>query len=136
VEAIFVPGDTTVISAVDAVIATAAKAGIPVFSVNPGAADRGTLFDVGFNFREVGLVAGRLAADLLSGADPRTVPIRETAEAIPPYLVVNLVAAAATRDRWVVPEDLVAQARFLVDDTGVHERADARLQGPFEEGRE
>ena len=136
VEAIFVPGDTTVISAVDAVIATAAKAGIPVFSVNPGAADRGTLFDVGFNFREVGLVAGRLAADILGGTDPKTIPIRETAEAIPPYLVVNLVAAAATRDRWVVPEDLVAQARFLVDDTGVHERADARLQGPFDEERE
>jgi hypothetical protein len=27
---------------------------------------------VGYNFREIGLAAGRLAADLLEGTDPRT----------------------------------------------------------------
>lgn len=132
-EAIFVPGDTTVISAVDSVIATAAKAGIPVFSVNPGAPDRGTLFDVGFNFREVGLVAGRLAADLLSGTDPRTVPIRETAQEIPPYLVLNVAIEAAAPDRWRVPDDLKAQARYLIDHTGRHDQPNAVFAGPFDE---
>lgn len=132
-EAIFVPGDTTVISAVDSVIATAAKAGIPVFSVNPGAPDRGTLFDVGFNFREVGLVAGRLAADLLSGTDPRTVPIRETAQEIPPYLVLNVATEAAAPDRWRVPEDLKSQARYLIDHTGQHDQPNAVFAGPFDE---
>ena len=132
-EAIFVPGDTTVISAVDSVIATAGKADIPVFSVNPGAPDRGTLFDVGFNFREVGLVAGRLAADLLSGTDPKTVPIRETAQEIPPYLVLNVAVAAAAPDRWRVPEDLKPQARYVIDGTGRHDQPDAVFKGPFDE---
>lgn len=132
-EAIFVPGDTTVISAVESVIATAAKSGIPVFTVNPGKPDRGTLFDVGFNFREVGLVAGRLAADLLTGTDPKTVPIRETAHEIPPYLVLNLAVAAAAPDRWRVPEDLKKQARYLIDRAGLHDQPDAVLEGPFDE---
>jgi putative ABC transport system substrate-binding protein len=132
-EAIFVPGDTTVISAVDSVIATAAKAGIPVFSVNPGAPDRGTLFDVGFNFHEVGLVAGRLAADLLSGTDPKTVPIRETAQEIPPYLVLNVATQAATPDRWRVPEDLKSQARYLIDHTGQHDQPNAVFAGSVDE---
>jgi len=129
-EAIFVPGDTTVISAVDSVIATAGKAHVPVFSVNPGAPDRGTLFDVGFNFREVGLVAGRLAADLLAGTDPRTVPIRETAAEIPPYLVLNLAVDAARPDRWQIPEDLRSQARYLIDRSGRHDQPDAVLAVP------
>jgi ABC-type uncharacterized transport system substrate-binding protein len=132
-EAIFVPGDTTVISAVDSVIATAAKAGIPVFSVNPGAPDRGTLFDVGFNFREVGLVAGRLAADLLQGTDPKTVPIRETAHEIPPYLVLNLATKSAAPDRWQVPDDLKGQARYLIDRSGRRDQPAAVLEGPFDE---
>jgi len=132
-EAIFVPGDTTVISAIDSVIATAAKAGVPVFSVNPGPPERGTLFDVGYNFREIGLAAGRLAADLLEGTDPRTVPIRETAGVIAPYFVVNLAAAGVDRGRWRMPEDLLEQTRFLVDATGLRTRPEAVLAGPFEE---
>ena len=132
-EAIFVPGDTTVMSALDSVIATAAKAGVPAFSVNPGVPDRGTLFDVGYNYREIGLVAGKLAGEILAGTDPRTVPIRETAGIIAPALTVNLAAAGVDRDRWRVPEDVVAQARFLVDATGPQTQSRAVLAGPFDE---
>ena len=134
-EAIFVPGDTTVMNAVDAVIAAGAKAGVPVFSVNPGVPDRGTLFDVGFDFHQVGLAAGRLAADLLDGVDPAGVPIRETAEVIPPRLFVNLVAPGVDRARWRIPADLVSQAAFLIDESGVHESPDAVLAGPFTEAQ-
>lgn len=135
-EAIFCPGDTTVISAIDSVVATAAKAGIPVFTVNPGIPDRGTLFDVGFNFLEVGLVAGRLAGDILAGTDPVTVPIRETTAEIPPYLLLNRAAKGVDRTVWRIPDDLVPQARFVIDGDGVHEQAEAILAGPFTEALE
>lgn len=95
-EAIFIPGDTTVASVCDSVVNVAAKVGVPVFTVVPGKPDRGTLFDVGFDFREVGLLAGRLAGELLAGRDPATVPIGETAREIPPRLTVNLVAPGST----------------------------------------
>ena len=132
-EAIFCPGDTTVMAAIDSTIATAAKAGIPVFTVNPGVPERGSLFDVGFNFHEVGLVAGRLAADILEGTDPARVPIRETASQIPPYIILNLVAKGVDRSVWRVPDDLVSQARFVIDQGGKREQPGAVLAGPFDE---
>jgi ABC-type uncharacterized transport system substrate-binding protein len=132
-EAIFVPGDTTVASVIDSIVATAAKAGRPVFTVVPGKPDRGTLFDVGFDFREVGLLAGRTAGDLLAGTDPATIPIGETARNIQPRLTVNRVAPGADRSRWRVPDDLLAQARVVVDDRGIREQPQALLQGPFTE---
>jgi ABC-type uncharacterized transport system substrate-binding protein len=132
-EAIFVPGDTTVGSVIDSVIATGAKAGLPVFTVIPGKPDRGTLFDVGFDFREVGLLAGRTAGDLLAGADPTTIPIGETSREIPPRLTVNLAAPGYDRGRWRVPADLLAQARVIVDDRGSRTQPEAMLQGPFTE---
>jgi ABC-type uncharacterized transport system substrate-binding protein len=135
-EVIFVPGDTTVSSVIDPVVATAAKAGLPVFTVVPGKPDRGTLFDVGFDFREVGLLAGRTAGDLLAGADPATMPIGETAREIPPRLTLNIAAPGYDRNRWRVPDELLAQARVIVDDHGSREQPAAVLQGPFTEAED
>jgi hypothetical protein len=78
-------------------------------------------------------VAGRLAADLLAGTDPKTVPIRETTHEIPPYLVLNVAVDAAAPDRWQAPEDLKKQARYLIDQAGLHDQPDAVLEGPFDE---
>jgi ABC-type uncharacterized transport system substrate-binding protein len=94
-------------------------------------AERGTLLDLGFNFEEVGLVAGRLAADILEGADPTTMPIRETAHEIPPYLLINRVVAA--RGNWHIPDDLLKQARIVIETTGRRDYPDHVLAGPFEE---
>jgi len=132
-EAVFVPGDTTVSSVIDSIIAAAAKAGVPVFTVVPGSPDRGTLFDVGFDFREVGLLAGRLAGDLLRGTDPATVPIGETAREIPPRLTINLAAPGYDRARWRVPAELLRQARVVVDADGRRDQPEAKLAGPFTE---
>ena len=105
----------------------AAKAGVPVFSVNPGVPDRGSFFDVGFDFHQVGLAAGRLAADLLEGVDPRTIPIRETTAVIPPRLFVNLLAPGVDRTRWRIPDELLATAAVVVDGTGIHEHPDRQI---------
>jgi ABC-type uncharacterized transport system substrate-binding protein len=132
-EAIYVPGDTTVSSVMASIVATAGKAGIPVFTVTPGEPDRGTLFDVGFDFREVGLLAGRAAGDILKGADPATIPIRETAAIIPPRLTINVEAPGYDRGSWKIPEDLLRQSRVYFDASGRHDQPDAVLVGPFEE---
>jgi ABC-type uncharacterized transport system substrate-binding protein len=132
-EAIFVPGDTTVASACDSVVEVAGRAGVPVFTLIPGRPDRGTFFDVGFDFREVGLLAGRLAGDLLAGRDPAEVPIGETAREIPPRLTVNLNAPGVNPAVWRAPADLLSQARVVIDSDGRRDRPEAVLQGPFDE---
>ena len=132
-EAIYIPGDTTVMSVADSVVATAAKAGLPVFSVTPGAPDRGTLFDVGYDFHEVGLLAGRTAGDILAGANPATIPIGETSKAIPPRLTVNLEAPGYDRARWRVPDEILRQAKVVIGPDGRLDQPDAVFAGPFDE---
>ncbi|MFM7207462.1 MAG: ABC transporter substrate-binding protein [Planctomycetaceae bacterium] len=132
-DVIFIPGDTTVSSVTDSVVAAAAKAGLPVFSVTPGPPDRGTLFDVGYDFHQVGLLAGRVAGDILAGADPKTIPIGETSRTIPPRLTVNLEAPGYDRARWRVPEAILRQATVVIDKAGRRDQPGAVLEGPFDE---
>ncbi|MFM7245379.1 MAG: ABC transporter substrate-binding protein [Planctomycetaceae bacterium] len=132
-EVIFVPGDTTVISVIDSIVATAAKARIPVFSLTPGRPDRGTLFDVGFDFHEVGLLAGGVAAEILSGRDPSTIPIGETSRTIPPRLTINLDAPGYDRSVWRIPDSVRRQATIVIDAGRQVEQPDAVMEGPFDE---
>jgi len=132
-EVIFVPGDTTVISVIESIVATAAKARIPVFSLTPGKPDRGTLFDVGYDFHEVGLLAGGVAGEILSGRDPATIPIGDTSRTIPPRLTVNLDAPGYDRAAWRIPDDVLRQAKVVIRPGGRIDQPDAVMQGPFDE---
>lgn len=124
-ECICVGGDVTVSSAIDVVIAAAKKARVPVFTVLPGDPERGTLFDYGSNFFEVGKLTGLLAGDVLHGTDPRTVPIRDAAELAPHAVTINKRVLTGLKDPWRAPDEALQKATIVVDETGVH-RKDAR----------
>lgn len=127
-EAIWVGGDNTVILALNSVIAEAKKARIPVFTIVPSDPKRGTLFDLGTNFHEAGKLTGKLAAEILSGANPATIPIEDIA---PRKLVINMLALNGLRDSWGVPKDVIAQADVVVDKTGVHKKKIAVIPKPL-----
>ena len=74
-QAIWVGGDNTVIAAINTVIETATRQRVPVFTVLPGKPDRGTLFDAGPDFYQVGRLGGALAAEILDGADMAKIPV-------------------------------------------------------------
>ncbi|MGA8185390.1 MAG: ABC transporter substrate-binding protein, partial [Terriglobia bacterium] len=118
-QAIWVGGDVTVIVAINAVIAAARKAHIPAFTLIPGKPDRGTLFDAGADFYRVGLQVGELAAQVLHGADPSKMPIKNI---VPEYLVVNELALKGLKDPWHVPDAVRTRAGILVDEAGIHNR--------------
>lgn len=128
-QAIWVGGDNTMVSAIDTVIATARAAHLPVFTITPGPADRGTLFDLGIDFFALGEMHGRLAADVLDGADPATIPILDVQAQVPRRLIVNLRVLPELRDAWQFGPDLVARATTLVDGAGVHARPTAARAG-------
>ena len=121
-QAIWVPGDNTIASAIDSVIAIGRRARVPVFSVLPGKPDRGTLFDAGFDFHEVGRQAGLLTADVLDGADLTRIPIRDVLELVPPFLSINTTVLEGLSEPWRVPDDLLALANVVVDTNGVRRR--------------
>jgi putative ABC transport system substrate-binding protein len=118
-QAVWVGGDITVSNAIETVLSTCRQARIPVFSQLPGDPKRGTIFDIGFDYYQAGLMCGELAAQILKGTDPATIPIRDTKDIVPRRLLVNQLAARGLRDPWIVPDDLRRSADIVVDEAGV-----------------
>lgn len=114
-QAIWTGGDATVVPAIDSLVAVAAKAGIPVFSNMAGQVMHGTTLDLGADYREVGREAARIAAELLEGADPATIPVRNF---MPERLVLNEKAAAALRPPFTFSDETKKRADAVVDLTG------------------
>jgi prevent-host-death family protein len=108
--ALWVPGDVMVLAAIDTVVAVARRAHIPVFTSIPGNAPHGTLFDLGADYHEVGRLAGVLAAQILHGTDPATVPVTNV---VPERLLVNEQALADLRDPWRLPDDVRQRAELV-----------------------
>lgn len=102
-QAIWVGGDVTVLAALDALVPLARQAGIPVFTSMPGRAGRGTLFDLGADYREVGRLAGELAGQVLGGRDPATVAIENV---LPEKLVIDDAALAGLKAPWRFPDEM------------------------------
>ncbi|WP_447973420.1 ABC transporter substrate-binding protein [Nitrospira sp. Kam-Ns4a] len=120
VQALWVGGDLTVLLALDAVLEAARRARVPVFTNVPLSAERGALFDIGADYREVGRRTGLLASELLQGVNPATVAVQNL---VPKKTVINLVALANLKDPWMVDEEVLHAAHEVIDETGVHRGA-------------
>ena len=75
---------------------------------------------MGLDFRELGRLGGLLAAQILKGADPSAVPIRDVLDLVPKEIVVNRTALAGLKEPWRLPDDLLAKATVTVDAKGIH----------------
>jgi ABC-type uncharacterized transport system substrate-binding protein len=115
VDALWISPDVTTTTAADVLIATARKAGVPAFTSLPGQSEKGALFDVGADYYAIGYAEGELAADVLGGRDPATVPVENL---MPVELHVNLAALEGLRDQWTVPDIVLAQAAVVIDAHG------------------
>jgi ABC-type uncharacterized transport system substrate-binding protein len=129
VQAIWVGGDNTVVLALDAVVAAARKARIPVFSVLPVEPNRGTLLDIGTNFYDAGRMTGKLAAEILGGVDPATIPLPDK---IPQQLVVNKQALKGLKDPWQFPEEVLGRAEVFIDENGARQKSKMAIAKPLE----
>lgn len=121
VEAIFIPGDITVMSAIDNVITVAHRAGIPSFSPFPSEVEKGVMFGVGANYYEVGRRAGILAAEILNGRDPAEVPV---VDFVPERIALNERVRRQLRnpDNWYFQPTLVARSSLLIEADGSYRR--------------
>ena len=130
VEAFWLSGDVTVLTATDALIAAARRGKIPVFTVIPPMAQKGEVFDLGANYFEIGKATGNLAADVLDGRRPAEIPVENL---IVESLVVNRLALEGLKDQWQLPDGVVQRATTIIDATGTHSRvaaAPAQLRAP------
>lgn len=110
VDAIYVPTDNTVVSALEALLAVARQAGLPVFSGDTDSVSRGAIASVGFDYYQVGRQTGAIVVKVLQGAEPGSIAVRP-AEGTD--LVVN--RAAAEKFGVTIPEAVLARAAKTID---------------------
>jgi ABC-type uncharacterized transport system substrate-binding protein len=129
-EAIWIGGDATVLASLDSAIGPARAAGIPVFSNIPGCSAGSTLFDLGADFYQVGGKVGELAAQVLGGQSPASLPIFYE---VPNELWISNVALERIKAGWSFPKEIQARADVVVEQKGpvrLHPRVEfARASG-------
>ena len=78
IDAIFCLSDSMVISRVADIVAAANERKIPVTAVSRAHVEAGTLMGFGSEFNTVGKQTAGVAAQILNGADPSTLPVEES----------------------------------------------------------
>jgi putative ABC transport system substrate-binding protein len=93
VDAIYIPTDNTVVSALDSVISVANSKKIPLFVGELDSMKKGAVAASGFNYYDIGYQSGVMAAEILSGEKkPSEIPV-ELPKTL--KLVINKKAAEA-----------------------------------------
>lgn len=76
VDALLIPNDNTVVSALESVLRSASYKNIPVFTSDPDSVKKGALAALANDQYRVGRATGKIVSHILSGQPPPTVPIR------------------------------------------------------------
>ncbi|MEA5154130.1 ABC transporter substrate-binding protein [Raineyella sp.] len=106
VDAIYVPTDNVVVSALESVIQVGESRKIPVIAGEGDSVKRGTVATYGIDYAKLGYQTGQMAVKILTaGAKPATMPVESQADV---QLVIN--KAAAERMGVTIPDDLAKQA--------------------------
>ena len=108
VDALYVPLDNMLVSAMKTVSSLALKYTIPLFSADTGSVESGAFACLGYSYSQVGLATGDLVADILEGKDPKTIPVSS------PTTTDLFVNKKTLRDlKITLPKDLAKKAIFV-----------------------
>lgn len=108
VEALYIPTDNLVASAMPVVSASALKAGIPVIGSESSQVESGALATLGIDYKKLGYATGLMAVKVLKGAKPASLPIESLTDLT---LVINEKTAAKLK--ITIPEKLKSKAVFI-----------------------
>lgn len=109
VDAIYLPIDNTVISALEAVLKVAEQSNIPVITGDTDSVNRGAIAAVGFDYYQVGRQTGVIVSRILKGESPQNIPVEGISTM---DLVIN--PAAAERMGVTLPASLIAEAKKVI----------------------
>ncbi|MFK7826657.1 MAG: ABC transporter substrate-binding protein [Oligoflexales bacterium] len=91
VDAIYLPTDNTVISALGAVLQVGKQANIPVFSADLESVEKGAIAALGLDHHQLGVLTANMVAKILRGEKARDIPIAIPSENL---LYINLSHAS------------------------------------------
>ena len=109
-DAIYIPTDNTIISALEGAVAVAEEAKLPLFTADTDSVTRGAIAALGFNYKDVGKQTGEIVVRILKGENPGDIAVKVAAGT---DLVVNKGAAA--KMGVTLPEALVGRATRVIE---------------------
>lgn len=109
-DAIYVPTDNTIISALEGAVTVAGEAKLPLFTADTDSVARGSLAALGFNYYDVGKQTGDVVVRVLKGENVGDIPVKV---AVGTDLVVNKQAAAAMG--VALPEAVLKRATKIIE---------------------
>lgn len=110
VDALYVPTDAHVVSAIDAVVAVAESKQIPLVVGDGATVANGGIATYGVDYKKLGYQTGLMAIKILEGADPAEMPVETLDESV---LVVN--KGAAERMGVTIPQELLDAADEVIE---------------------
>lgn len=113
VDAIWVPGDNGVTSALGVVVQYSEANQIPLFAADAGQVEQGAIATYGLDYYQLGFQTGKMAVKILTeGADPATMAV-EMPDAKTPPLTINL--GAAKRMGVTIPQKMIDSADKVIE---------------------
>jgi putative ABC transport system substrate-binding protein len=109
VDAIYVPTDNTIVSALEAVVKVGIDNKVPVFAGDTDSVPRGAVAAVGFNNYDIGRQTGKMVVRILKGEKPGDIAV-EGVEITELYVNPGM----AEKMGVTLPEALIAQAKEVV----------------------
>ena len=110
VDAVYLPTDNTVISALEGIIKIAEQTDIPVIAADTDSVKRGAIAALGFNYYDVGRQTGGMVVEVLNGKAPGDLAVQGVDKT---ELYLNPKAAEAMGAS--IPEALLSQAKEIIE---------------------
>lgn len=107
-DAIFVPIDNTVASAMKVVAETATKAGIPVYVGADSMVKDGGLATYGINYEILGKETAKMAIEVLNGKNPGDIPVKLMTD-----MDIYINQDTASKLGINIPQDILSEATIL-----------------------
>lgn len=109
-DAIYIPTDNTIISALEGAVSVAGESKLPLFTADTDSVSRGSIAALGFNYYDVGKQTGDIVVRILKGENPGDIPVKIAAGS---DLVVN--KAAAAKMGVTLPESVLSRATKVIE---------------------
>jgi putative ABC transport system substrate-binding protein len=108
VDAIYVPTDNTVVSAVESVIKVSEDNNIPIISGESSTVKKGALGTVGIDYYKLGRQTGEMALDIINGKNPAEMPVQKQKE-------MSVVINKNTADKFSleIPQSILDKAEII-----------------------
>ena len=110
VDAIYVPTDNTVASALEAVLQVGIENQLPVFAGDNDSVERGAIASLSFDYGAIGTDTGALVDQVLKGANPGELPV-----VYPTTLELVVNKGAASQMGIEVPETVLSEAKTIIE---------------------